>query len=35
MELLKNTKINEYIIKLEKRKQTLFGLIYNLKLIEL
>ena len=30
----KYTRINNYIIKLEKDKQLLFGLIYNLKLIE-
>ena len=35
MELLENTKINEYAIKLEEDKQLLFGPIYNLGPIEL
>ena len=35
MKLLENTKINEYIIKLEKSKQPPFKLIYSLKLIKL
>ena len=34
-ELLKNTGINKYIIKLEEDKQLLFGLIYSLRPIEL
>ena len=35
MKLLRYIKINNYIIKLERRKQLLFGPIYSLKLIEL
>ena len=35
VKLLKNTKINEYIIKLKKGKQPIFGLIYILRLIKL
>ena len=34
-ELLENTRINEYTIKLEKGKQPLFGPIYSLRLVEL
>ena len=34
-ELLEHTKINDYIIKLEKGKQSPFGPIYSLKQIEL
>ena len=34
-ELLENTRINEYAIKLEESKQLLFSLIYSLKLVEL
>lgn len=34
-EFLEYTKINNHIIKLEENKQTSFGLIYNLELIEL
>ena len=34
-EFLKNTKINKYVIKLEKNKQLLFGLIYSLELVKL
>ena len=34
-ELLKNSRINKNIIKLEESKQLLFRLIYSLKLIEL
>ena len=33
--LLKNPKINEHIIKLEKSKQLFFRLIYNLSLVKL
>ena len=35
VELPKNTRMNKYAIKLEKSKQPLFGLIYNLKPVEL
>ena len=35
VELLENTRINEYAIKLEKSKQPLFRLIYSLGLLEL
>ena len=35
MELLENTRINEYAIKLEENKQLFFGLIYNLGSVEL
>ena len=34
-EHLENTEINEYVIKLKKGKQSLFGSIYSLRLIEL
>ena len=34
-ELLENTKINEYVIKLKKDKQPLFGSIYNLRPVKL
>ena len=35
MELLENTRINEYAIELKKGKQPSFGPIYSLELIEL
>ena len=35
IELLENTGMNEYAIKLKKDEQLLFGLIYSLKLVEL
>ena len=35
VELLKHNKINDHAIKLNKSNQLLFGLIYNLKLVEL
>lgn len=34
MELSKNTNINKFIIKLIKDKQSLYGLIYSLALVE-
>ena len=34
-ELLENTRINKYAIKLEKDKQSSFRLIYSLRLVEL
>ena len=34
VELLKNTRINNHIIKLKKNKQLLFGFIYNLRPVE-
>ena len=35
VELSKHIKMNNYVIKLEKDKQPLFGLIYSLELVEL
>ena len=35
VELIENTRINEYIIKLKEDKQPLFGLIYSLEPVEL
>ena len=35
MEILENTKMNEYAIKLEKNKQLFFELIFNLGPVEL